>query len=48
MTQAVTLSKVQNLLDVGAGAGHTAIAFANIADQCVGIDVTKQMVDTAT
>ena len=47
MKQAVGLPKVQTLLDIGSGAGHTAIAFAGIAEKCIGIDVTPEMVTVA-
>jgi ubiquinone/menaquinone biosynthesis C-methylase UbiE len=48
MKQSVGLPRVQTLLDIGTGAGHTAIAFASIAETCIGIDVTPEMVTVAT
>ncbi|MCH5585159.1 class I SAM-dependent methyltransferase [Shimazuella sp. AN120528] len=47
MKHAVKIPRIQTLLDIGAAAGHTAIAFADIAEQCVGIDVTPEMVKVA-
>lgn len=32
--------KEEHLLDVGTGAGHTALAFAPHVNQCIGLDVT--------
>jgi ubiquinone/menaquinone biosynthesis C-methylase UbiE len=36
------------LLDVGTGAGHTALAFAPHVSQCIGLDLTEEMVQIAT
>jgi ubiquinone/menaquinone biosynthesis C-methylase UbiE len=47
MREEVQLPRIQTLLDIGSGAGHTAIAFSDLAEQCIGIDVTPQMVDVA-
>ncbi|MCY9185215.1 methyltransferase [Bacillus halotolerans] len=38
----------QRVLDVGAGAGHTALAFAPYVQECIGIDATQEMVDVAS
>lgn len=37
----------QRVLDVGAGAGHTALAFSPYVQECIGIDATQEMVDVA-
>ncbi|MCI4139954.1 class I SAM-dependent methyltransferase, partial [Bacillus vallismortis] len=36
------------VLDIGAGAGHTALAFSPYVQECVGIDATKEMVEGAS
>ncbi|MBG9769838.1 class I SAM-dependent methyltransferase [Bacillus vallismortis] len=36
------------VLDIGAGAGHTALAFSPYVQECVGIDATKEMVEVAS
>ncbi len=36
------------LLDIGAGAGHTALAFSPYVQECIGIDATKEMVEVAS
>jgi ubiquinone/menaquinone biosynthesis C-methylase UbiE len=38
----------QQVLDVGAGAGHTMLAFAPYVQECIGIDATQGMVDVAS
>lgn len=38
----------QQVLDVGAGAGHTPLAFAPYVQECIGIDATQGMVDIAS
>mgnify|MGYP001321515107 CR=1 FL=1 len=38
----------ERLLDIGTGAGHTALAFAPHVRQCIGLDLTEEMVQTAT
>lgn len=38
----------QQVLDVGAGAGHTVLAFAPYVQECIGIDATQEMVDVAS
>lgn len=47
MVKSVPLAGDEALLDVGAGVGHTAIAFSPFVKQCTGIDVTEEMVKTA-
>ncbi|GMA49746.1 putative methyltransferase YcgJ [Alicyclobacillus contaminans] len=47
MVESVALHGTETLLDVGAGAGHTALAFAPHVRECVGCDLTEQMVDVA-
>jgi SAM-dependent methyltransferase len=49
MVQSITIPKVKTVLDIGTGAGHTALAFSKVAEEkCYGIDVTEQMVQVAT
>ncbi|NTU27552.1 methyltransferase domain-containing protein [Bacillus tequilensis] len=36
------------VLDIGAGAGHTALAFSPYVLECAGIDATKEMVEVAS
>lgn len=31
------------VLDIGAGAGHTALAFSPYVQECIGVDATKEM-----
>lgn len=38
----------QRVLDIGAGAGHTALAFSPYVQECIGIDATKEMVEVAS
>lgn len=38
----------QRVLDIGAGAGHTALAFSPYVQECIGIDATKEMVEIAS
>jgi SAM-dependent methyltransferase len=47
MVQAIPLNGTESVLDLGSGAGHTAIAFAPLVNECYGIDVTKEMVEVA-
>ncbi|MFN2744518.1 MULTISPECIES: class I SAM-dependent methyltransferase [Bacillus] len=47
MIDSTVLQGNETLLDVGTGAGHTAIAFSPFVKQCTGIDVTEEMVKTA-
>lgn len=37
----------ERMLDVGTGAGHTALAFASHVRYCIGLDLTAEMVETA-
>ena len=48
MVQSVSLLGTEKVLDIGAAAGHTALAFAPFVVECHGIDVTEQMVQVAT
>ena len=48
MVEKARPGKNGRLLDVGTGAGHTALAFAPYVSQCIGLDLTKEMVDNAT
>ncbi len=48
MVGAVELLGTEMILDVGSGAGHTALAFAPFVKQSIGIDVTRAMVQVAT
>ncbi|WP_284690828.1 MULTISPECIES: class I SAM-dependent methyltransferase [Bacillus] len=36
------------VLDIGAGAGHTALAFSPYVQECIGVDATKEMVEVAS
>src|SRR4051794_11522391 len=48
MVESISLPRVKTVLDIGTGAGHTALAFSKIAEQQVyGIDVTPQMIQVA-
>lgn len=47
MVDAQPLHGSEDLLDVGCGAGHTALAFAPFVRNCVGVDVTEAMVRVA-
>ncbi|MCY8492842.1 class I SAM-dependent methyltransferase [Bacillus inaquosorum] len=38
----------QRMLDIGAGAGHTALAFSPYVQKCIGVDATKEMVEVAS
>jgi ubiquinone/menaquinone biosynthesis C-methylase UbiE len=48
MIQSVTLTGNEKVLDIGTGAGHTALTFSPFVGQCVGIDITEEMVQVAT
>ncbi len=48
MIQAVPLTGKEKVLDIGTGAGHTAITFSSFTRECIGLDVTKEMVEVAT
>ncbi|OMI25075.1 SAM-dependent methyltransferase [Bacillus haynesii] len=47
MVSCRSLNGDETLLDIGTGAGHTAIAFSPFVKHCTGIDITKKMVQTA-
>ncbi|OLQ46043.1 methyltransferase [Bacillus licheniformis] len=36
------------VLDIGAGAGHTTLAFSPYVQECAGVDATKEMVEVAS
>lgn len=48
MVQSVSMRGTEQLLDIGSGAGHVALAFAPFVDACLGIDVTEPMIRTAS
>lgn len=48
MVASVPLNGRERVLDIGTGAGHTALAFAAVAGECVGLDLTDAMIDVAT
>lgn len=48
MVNAIQLNGDESVLDVGSGAGHTALAFAPFVRDCLGVDVTAEMVQIAT
>lgn len=48
MIDSVTLTGTERVLDLGTGAGHTALAFSHFAAECVGMDLTDAMVKEAT
>lgn len=48
MTESVTLIGTEHVLDIGTGAGHTALAFSFFVAECTGMDVTDGMVQVAT
>ncbi len=47
MVSCRNLNGGETLLDIGTGAGHTAIAFSTFVKHCTGIDITEKMVQTA-
>ncbi len=47
MVSSVPLTGSERLLDIGCGAGHTALAFAPYVTQVVGCDLTPAMVEMA-
>ncbi|MCK9518551.1 MAG: class I SAM-dependent methyltransferase [Dehalococcoidia bacterium] len=47
MLAAASLTGTERVLDLGTGAGHTALAFAPHSAEVVGIDVTPEMIAVA-
>lgn len=47
MVGALQLTGTERVLDIGCGAGHTAVAFAPFTKECFGLDVTSEMVRIA-
>lgn len=47
MTESLRLTGRESLLDLGAGAGHVALAFASSVRECVGVDISERMVAVA-
>jgi SAM-dependent methyltransferase len=47
MLQAATLTGREQVLDVGTGTGHTALAFAPRVASVIGLDMTEAMLDQA-
>ncbi len=47
MLEAASLRGDERVLDVGSGAGHTALAFAPHVREVVGLDLTQAMLDEA-
>lgn len=48
MVEAAQLKGTESLLDLGSGAGHSTLAFSRLVKNCVGLDVTAEMVQVAT
>lgn len=48
LIEAARLTGKERVLDLGSGAGHTALRFARAAGEVVGVDVTAEMVAVAT
>ena len=48
MVDSVPLVGHERVLDLGTGAGHTALAFSHFVSECVGMDLTEAMVEVAT
>jgi ubiquinone/menaquinone biosynthesis C-methylase UbiE len=48
MVDTVSLVGNERVLDIGTGAGHTALAFSNYVSECLGMDLTDAMVEVAT
>jgi ubiquinone/menaquinone biosynthesis C-methylase UbiE len=48
MVNTVSLKGTEKVLDIATGAGHTALAFAPHVSECIAIDLTKEMVVTAS
>jgi ubiquinone/menaquinone biosynthesis C-methylase UbiE len=47
LVQAADLTPDMTVLDVGCGAGHTALAFAPYVQQVIGVDLSSQMLTEA-
>ncbi|UOF90041.1 class I SAM-dependent methyltransferase [Fodinisporobacter ferrooxydans] len=47
MVESVVLSGTERVLDIGTGAGHTALAFSPFVKKSIGIDLTEEMVEVA-
>jgi len=47
MVQLAGLNGTEKVLDVGCGAGHTALAFAAVAREVVAVDLTAEMLGVA-
>ncbi|MCL6593724.1 MAG: class I SAM-dependent methyltransferase [Alicyclobacillus sp.] len=47
LMQRVPLTGCERVLDVGCGTGHTALTLASRAAACVGLDLTREMLDEA-
>src|SRR3954465_10017009 len=47
LIDAARLSGRERVLDLGCGAGHTALAAARLAAEVVAVDVTPEMLDVA-
>ena len=48
MLGSVSLVGHERVLDIGTGAGHTALAFSPFVSECIGLDLTETMVKVAT
>ena len=48
MVGSMSLYGHERILDLGTGAGHTALAFSPFVSECVGMDLTDAMVKVAT
>ena len=48
MTQAAALDGSERVLDLGTGTAHTALAFAPLVNEVVGLDLTKEMLQAGT
>ena len=48
IVESIALNGTDQLLDLGTGAGHVAIAFAAHVAQCSGVDVSERMIRIAS
>lgn len=48
MVASITFTGKERVLDIGSGAGHTALTFAPFVAECIGCDLTPEMVNVAT